>query len=273
LNYLFQKVELMKNAATDKPQVLVSGVSERDIDLMLLGECVANPSFVQWVVASIGFNEALGSSLIKAERSATQSNGESDLELLLLHPTSGTKYMLMLENKITAGYQPQQAERYFERAQGHISREECTTYRTVLIAPQKYLGKGASTKGFNSVITYEAILEWCVAAYQGQTRLRFLSRMLKAAIEKATYGYQPQEDKPVTAFWHRYWLLSCQIAPELELPEPTGKPARSSFIYFQATELRKGVSLCHKVVHGNVDLQFAGLGVGFPPKNGHLDKP
>jgi hypothetical protein len=250
----------VKNAAANKPKVLVSGVCERDIDLLLLGECVANPKFVQWLVATIGLDEALGSVLVRAERSATLSNGESDLELLLEHPSTGDKYMLMLENKIAAGFQPQQAERYVFRGQGHVLRRECTAFRSVLIAPQKYLGKDASTKGFNKVITYEAILGWCAAAYRGQTRLRYLSRMLEAAIEKSTYGYQPLEDKPVTAFWHRYWLLSCQIAPELEFQEPAGKPAKSSFLYFQPYELPKGVRLCHKVTRGNVDLQFAGLG-------------
>jgi hypothetical protein len=250
----------MKNAAAKKPKVLVSGVCERDVDLLLLGECVANPKFVQWLVATIGFDEALGSALVRAERSATLSNGESDLELILEHPSTGNKYMLMLENKIAAGFQPQQAERYQKRGQGHVFRGECTSFRSVLIAPQKYLGKGASTKGFNTVITYEAILGWCVIAYRGQTRLRYLSRMLEAAIEKSTFGYQPQEDKPVTTFWRRYWLLSCQIAPELELSEPTGKPARSSFFYFQPCKLPKGVKLCHKVTYGNVDLQFAGFG-------------
>jgi hypothetical protein len=250
----------LKNALSNKPKVLISGVCERDVDLLLLGEFVANPGFVQWFIASIGFTEALGGALVRAERSATLSNGESDLELLLEHPSTGDKYMLMLENKIAAGFQPQQAERYKRRGQAHISRGECTSFRTVLIAPQKYLGKVSSKKGFDAVITYEAILKWFEKEYRNQPRLQYLSRMLEAAIEKSTYGYQPLEDKPVTAFWRRYWLLSCQIAPELELPEPTGKPAKSSFIYFQPSELPKGVRLCHKVTRGNVDLQFAGLG-------------
>ncbi len=250
----------MKNKISDNPKILISGVCERDVDLLLLGEFIANPKLVQWVVATIGLDEALGSTLVSAERSATLSTGESDLELILEHPSTGDKYMLMLENKIAAGFQPQQAERYLKRGQGHVFRGECTAFRSVLIAPKKYLGKSASTKGFNKVITYEAILGWCAAAYRGQTRLRYLSRILEAAIEKSTFGYQPQEDKPVTIFWRRYWLLCCQIAPELELPEPAGKPARSSFIYFRPFELPKGVKLCHKVTYGNVDLQFAGYG-------------
>lgn len=83
--------------------------------------------------------------------------------------------------------------------------------------------------------------------------------MLSAAIEKATYGWQLKEDEPATHFWIQYWQLARDIAPELELPEPTPKPSGSSFILFRPSQLPAHVSLYHKVAYGNVDLQFAGM--------------
>ena len=63
----------------------------------------------------------------------------------------------------------------------------------------------------------------------------------------------------MTNFWSAYWELLQEIAPELEMEEPGNKPAGSTFIYFRDINLPKGVSLCHKLRHGYIDLQFAGM--------------
>jgi hypothetical protein len=251
---------MMNSVETDKPNIMISGVSERDIDLLLLGECVSNPEFVQWLVNEIVFTDALGSSLIKAERSATQSIGESDIELFLENPTNGKKYLIMIENKIATNFQPRQAERYMERGNNYITREDCISFRAILLAPKKYIGSEPSNQGFNTALSYEKIIGWFEKTYTGQSRLHYLSRMLNAAIEKSTFGWQHLEDEPVTVFWHRYWEICNQLAPELEMPEPSGKPAKSSFIYFHPILLPREINLCHKVTYGNVDLQFAGYG-------------
>ncbi len=44
------------------------------------------------------------------------------------------------------------------------------------------------------------------------------------------------------------------------MTEPPSKPARAGFICFHPTNLPKGVDIIRKLPHGNVDLQFAGMG-------------
>ena len=242
------------------PTVLISGVCERDIDLLLLEEFVASPALIHWLVERVDFAEARECALTQIERSATQSNGESDLELLLEKPESQDHFMLMIENKITASFTPRQAQRYSERGEAYVSQGHVAAFRTILIAPQTYLGDGDTTKGFDAKVSYEAILERISLEQKGSRRLSYVSRMLEAAIQKSSIGWQLQEDQPVTTSWYRYWQMSSQLAPELELAEPTGKPAGSGFVYFKPPGLPKGIYLVHKWPYGNVDLQFAGLG-------------
>ena len=47
------------------------------------------------------------------------------------------------------------------------------------------------------------------------------------------------------------------------MPEPLSKPSAAKFIRFNPEELSKEVKLIHKLSHGNMDLQFSGMGGGF----------
>ncbi len=239
------------------PEIAVAGVCERDVDLLLLEEFVASRAFQNWFLTTVTEQGLHAKRLVHAARSATLSNGESDLELTF-ESQDGRGKRLLIENKISAGLQPRQAERYRERGRSYVRRGDCQEFCTVLIAPSKYLGKGGDKKGFDVTLSYEAIRDHLKQS--GDERAFYLDYMLSKAIEKATHGWQLVEDEPVTRFWRKYWELACQIAPELELPEPAPKPSGSSFVYFQPSGLPAHVILCHKVAYGNVDLQFAGMG-------------
>ncbi|MGC9329002.1 MAG: PD-(D/E)XK nuclease family protein, partial [Candidatus Hinthialibacter sp.] len=135
----------------------VSGVSERDIDLLLLEEFFSSPKFIDWFVESIDFQEAKNSELIQVRRSATDLTGESDLEVELSNH-AGDRFILLIENKIKAHFQPRQAHRYQERGASYVSRGLCKKYKTVLIAPHNYLGDDSGKIGFDAVIEYEAVI-------------------------------------------------------------------------------------------------------------------
>jgi len=239
--------------------VQVSGCCERDIDLLLLEEFVSASGFFQWFLQSIGWREALGGQVIGAQRSATVSNGESDLEITLERP-DGSLYRLLIENKVSASLQHRQAERYRERGESYVRHGQCQGFRTVIVAPETYLGEQGATKGFDAAVSYEAIRDWFNQSGLAQPRLDYKVYMLSGAIERSARGWQLIEDEPVTRFWRRYWQLAWEMAPELQMPEPTGKPSGSSFVRFQPLGLPSGVTLLHKVWYGNVDLQFAGMG-------------
>jgi hypothetical protein len=90
---------------------------------------------------------------------------------------------------------------------------------------------------------------------------------VEQAIHKYRRGYAPEIDEGVTDFWRRYWQLATAEAPELALADPGRKPARAGFVAFRSALAQPddgpSVTLRHKLPHGRVDLELAGLGARF----------
>lgn len=241
------------------PEIMVSGVCERDLDLLLLEELATNVGFRAWFIRRVAPTLDASGRLLAAKRGVTESNGESDLEIAWQLP-DGSSAHLLIENKIDANLQANQAARYRERAQTYLRRGACSWARTVIVAPLRYFGEGESTRGFDARVTYEQISDRLREAGQLGARGAYKLYLLSEAIQKSARGYQPVADAPVTDFWRSYWRLASQVAPELEMKEPIAKPARAGFISFRPPALPRGVEICHKLPHGNVDLQFGGWG-------------
>lgn len=248
-----------------EPHISVSSVSERDVDLLLLEEFVASAEFGSWFVSESSPDTPQVGECVSAQRSVTQSTGESDLELIFLG-ASGSRLLVMIENKVAAGFQPMQADRYRMRGSGYIEQQVCDELLTILTAPQDYFGGTDSTKGFDGRVSYEAILHWFQTKSDLGPRQRYKSAVLQAAIDKSSLGYQPVEDAVATKFWSDYWELVRAYAPELRMPEPGVKTAGATFIGFKPTGLPAGADIVHKLTGtkgattGFIDLQLPGLG-------------
>lgn len=246
--------------ASGGKSIAISGVSERDIDLMLLEEFRASPSFRSWFVA-----QTLGSGwkvrdCVHAERSVTHSTGESDLEIDLA--VKGTQVIrFMIENKVNAGLQPQQAQRYLERGREYLKNGTCSAFHTIIVAPSRYFGESSISKGFEYRVTYEQILDWFRQATELGERRHYKIALLSSAIDKGTLGYQPEEDASVTTFWQEYWQLALARAPHLEMKKPDVKPSGSGFVLFSHPRgFSRNANIVHKLKFGYVDLQLRGLG-------------
>ncbi len=237
------------------PRLEVSGVIERDIDFLLLEEFVADQGFLPWFLKKLGFSPDW--QLQTATHSATTATGETDIELRLA--SSREKVILLLENKIDAGFQPRQAERYRERADGYVAQGRCSRSATVLLAPRAYFSGEGERFGFDHMISYEDILDWFMQAEHLGSRRQAKIVLLDRAIDRGSSGWVMIPDAAVTGFWHKYWELARNLAPELRMKRPDAKPATSTFIYFHPAGLPKGIHLVHKFSFGIVDLQFAGM--------------
>lgn len=239
------------------PTIHIPDVIERDIDLLLLEEFVASSDFCSWFMSQIGPYEDIA--LLEAHRSVKTLNGESDLELVLAQ--SQRLVRVLIENKVDAAFQPNQPQRYSERAKNHLLSGEYSEIVTVVLAPEVYFGDEASYFGFDAAITYENILSWFELADIGSSRKAYKVELLRGAIDRGRQGWKLIPDPIVTEFWQSYRSLADQIAPELAMPIPKKEiPARSSFIRFRPAALPSTVSLLHKFAHGYVDLQFTGMG-------------
>lgn len=245
--------------------ISVSSVSERDIDLLLLEEFLSSAKFSEWFL-----EKALGEgpadwSCLKGARSVTNSIGESDLEVAFKGP-DGLTHLLLIENKIAAGLQPRQAERYKLRGDGYRSGGHCSRYTTVIVAPLRYFGTSSTTRGFDCQVAYEDLVKWLESDVTMGPRRFYKLAVLQRAIEKSALGHQPNEDEVSTSFWRYYWNLSRKHAPHLAMREPKGKTSGSTFISFCPASLPRGFEIKHKLtgtggaLTGFVDLEIGGLG-------------
>lgn len=246
----------MEDTVTKPPNI--PGVCERDVDLLLLEELYANPDFREWFIPRCCGLIAGSAELVEVKRSVTQSSGESDLELTCRQP-DGTLAKLLIENKVDAAFQREQAARYTQRARAYVANGHCACVRTVLIAPRDYFGAKRDSHGFDGALTYEEIQDWFLRSALGARGL-YKAVILKAAINKATLGYNPIADDVVSRFWYAYWEISIAQAPELAMNRPGSKPARSTWIYFAPSGLPPNARLVHKLGHGVIELTLGGAG-------------
>ena len=241
--------------------IRIPDVCERDIDLLLLEEFVASKDFRTWFLSQIGIIEDV--KLLEASRSVKTSNGESDLEITLEGGLGAIK--ILIENKVDAPFQPDQAQRYIERASSYQTTGKYKEVITVVMAPEVYFGDETENFGFEAKVTYESTLTWFACTERMNERTAYKLELLRGAIERGRQGWKLIPHKNVTELWHAYSHLAEQIAPQLAMPVPKKEiPATSSFIKFRPAALPANVKLFHKIEHGYVDLQFSGRGKNLP---------
>lgn len=163
--------------------VRIPDVCERDIDLLLLEEFVASADFTSWFLTQIGGEEA--ALLSEAHRSVRTVNGESDVELTLQASTGTLK--ILIENKVDAAFQPNQPQRYADRANDYQTSGKCQKTITVVMAPEIYFGSGTSNLGFDKKVSYEAALRWFESAELLGARKEYKTALLRGAIERGAW--------------------------------------------------------------------------------------
>ncbi|MGQ0567744.1 MAG: hypothetical protein ACT4OK_22130 [Gemmobacter sp.] len=128
-------------------------MQERDFDLLILEELAYGAGFADALLQYVG---VAARQVDRIRHSVTESFGgdawgETDLLVTLRDgPT------LLIENKLTAGFQPDQALRYRHRAAHHASSHGALT---ILIAPGPYLA-GVVAEEWDFVVPYETLAEW-----------------------------------------------------------------------------------------------------------------
>ena len=207
----------------------ISGVSERDIDLLLLEEFISAKKFQDLFLNYSKFKD-MKLEFIEAQRSVTDSTGESDLEVSFKN-INNEVFMLLLENKVNANFQKDQLNRYLQRGENYKKNNKIIDFTTILVAPKSFHNN--EDKGFDFKINYEELVEYFANNSDLGVRSTYKTLLLKSAIEKSTSGYQMEADSSVTNFWKDYWELSLDMAKELYMDEPSQKPSSSSFIYFR----------------------------------------
>ena len=239
---------------------ILEAVTERDIDLLLVEEFHASEAFTQAFVSSALGHDAMRVEFLGAWHSVSESSfGETDVVLMVRTPTS-SRHALLIENKVDAPFQPDQASRYSVRGDLGVERGAWETFTTVILAPKRYLDSQSPAASFQAKISYEQLTHWLHTGQRESARSEYRVKLLAMAIEQNRRGYSPKVDERVSRFFRGYWQVASREFPELEMREPKDRPAGSTWAEFKPRGLEKGRHLRHKIEVGRVDLEIAGAG-------------
>ena len=184
---------------------------ERDVDLLLCSELHAETCVTRFVASRLGVRgDCLG-----AWVSLGELEGESDLVIAWGAPSR--LHLALVENKIAASFQPDQAGRYLARANRWRSESNVASVCTVLIAPADYMTREGANL-FDARITYEELAE-CARA-EGDRRSKFLADALFGGVEAYRRGYSPEPNDQVSAVWEAIWHAAQGTAPRLNMQRP-----------------------------------------------------
>ena len=227
----------------------LQSVAERDVDLLLMEEFHVSPDFVSWFAGQVGFNRA---TFDGAWHSVSDGDGETDLLLRVV--VDGKRTAILIENKVAAAEQDRQDQRYHIRGARSRDAGLYETYITCICAPSAYLAGLSEGSLYDRRIPYEAVRDWYKRFEDSRSVWR--SRIMTEAIDHSRRGYNMIANGKTTTFHMDYWNNLRSKHTQLTMVEPKAKGSSSNWIILKTNDIRKGVTIDHKLGLGCVDLSF-----------------
>jgi len=235
----------------------VASIAERDIDLLIMEELSVCDEFREWLSSRV-FGEPIFKENIGAWHSVCDAElGESDI-VFVFSAVDGSRKAVLIENKIDAPPQPLQGKRYRLRGEKGIKEGYWEKFKTLIIAPNKYLSSSKNTESYDNEISYEEILAYFQSRKIRDYRFSYKAKILLEGIEQNRRGYQPTYNEEMTKYVADYFVFSSQYYPHLNIQEAKPRPAGSTWISFHPKSFPKGVELSHQITSGLVKAFFNG---------------
>lgn len=224
---------------------------ERDMDFLLVEEFNVNKDFLVKLFEKNIPNIITAKNITAKHSIVDNLYGETDIFISLF--IEEYNYILLIENKIDALFQPNQSKRYNLRKENFLkNNEKCFVY-SVLIAPEKYINNHNESNDFDICITYEEIMEYF--NNNKTDRFQYRSMILNLAIEQSRRGYTVKENEAVTNFWKNYWEYLNKYYPDVIMKQPDIKPYDADWPLLFLNWLPKKWEIFHKLSKGYIDLQ------------------
>ncbi len=201
-------------------------VSEADIDIAMGIVINTDSKFRSWLISHVCGNSSEGHDHLGARWGVWTESGESDLVWFVI--IGGERKAILIENKINAGPQPMQYERYCKRAEVWKKADMIDDAVIVLICPGSY----QSSESTNYIrVNYEVILQWLEEDPDKGAR-RELGRLLSLGLNKPQQGWAwtVKTDNQILDWYRWLWNLRDSNYPNLWLIGncPTGKNGKVS---------------------------------------------
>lgn len=196
---------------------------ERDIDRIICEELYSSQDF-----ADIFFSKVYrdGAKVVSIFHSKKNELGETDIEVVYEYEEK--RYGILIEDKITAAPQPEQAERYRLRGKKDVANGLYCEFTTFIVAPKNYLENPANeAEKYDFAISHDEIAEYFKRSRDMHSSFRlqcFESSLLKCRYNSRTM----KASKAIPQFFVDYASMleeseydNLQI---VHLPETTTKP-------------------------------------------------
>lgn len=194
--------------------------TERDIDLLLVEELLASHQFIIWVAAKVGYTQPIEDWIVLHSKRRTRSRREIDIFVEITYGATGLPAVILIENKIDASEQPEQAESYREELD-RIS-DDCSFGAMILVCPAAYAQQHLDfSDKFDTTLTYEEISRYFERAADLATgdlrrRMQFRCDLLEQAVGKNRRGYVPIPNPVIGDFNALYVELLSRVAPAIK---------------------------------------------------------
>ena len=231
---------------------LIDSIAERELDLAIMSALYCSDEFRRFFIkTSTGFSGA--HSFVRARISEWESGRETDV-LLVVDLDDGQRLALMIEDKISADFQPAQADGYRERGLTGITDGRWTKFVTCLCAPHSYLTATCAADNWDTCISLEAVIE--LSSLSNDRSIEFVAMMCRQAISKRGARLLPVS-KSDTLFWQQYRRLAAKLLPETSLTRLANEVSNAQqWPRFGANVLPSHMFVEHKSRQGHVDLTF-----------------
>ena len=235
----------------DQMPVIIA-VQERDIDLLILEQLHASPAFVAWWCEQL---DLPGVEFAGAWHSVCNSDGETDV--LLCVTAREERVGVLIENKVAASEQPEQALRYRQRGAQGIASGWFDRYVTCMCAPQTYLDR-LGHFGYDGQISYERIAGWF--AQQPDAHSAWRKCVMDEAVKQGRAGYVKVVSQAVTSFHRAYYEHLCRTQPNIRMNPPGDRGGWGHWMILWLDGWPKHIRLNHKMKLGSVELGLDGFG-------------
>jgi hypothetical protein len=232
-------------------------IQEFRIDFFLEEEFTVDLAFTQAFVAACGVSLSI-KHVERVVHSVSDKHGEADLIVLIAadQPDGRTVTMaLLIEDKISAGFQPNQPHRYRQRGEEGLSLGLWDFFVTALVAPLSYL---SSSHGFDAAVSLEQIAEWICPA--DAVRRAFKVAKIEEAIRKKTSTGVQIVDRVVTefrtAYYNKLGAFNSQHGIDFTMRQPMPTWHGDTWFTLKSPSFPRWVDIRHMAPNGNIEINF-----------------
>ena len=216
-------------------------VRERDLDNFLVEELSSSPEFLRFVLTSFDANfSAPVDCEVKVEKSPPreQDGRQTDVRIGWFDSANELKACVLVESKVTDGFQPGQAEAYAAEADAISARLGQNFVRCLLVAPSSRLAALDHHGAFEAELSIEEIIKF-LSDRAGEVAQEEIRRRLNVRVQllEALCGKRPQSTWIASTidekrdFAHEYSQLAAEILPSLGVRPSTDGPKATTRIF------------------------------------------